>query len=140
VTLAILNSMMHGVKKYRLEPKSRGENGKMLVELTRLPVPDNFEVQDQAFVRLPAGAVGGNHRHSCAEAFICSDPAIELHWLDADGGKHIETFTETDDIFLIVVPSLVPHAVYNPTDHSIMLLEYRDAPLQDPQPMQVIQV
>jgi hypothetical protein len=116
------------VEHIRVEPRYRREDGLVAIGIDEFPLPDEFEVRDSALIHIPPGVVGGNHRHPRVELFLTTNVALQLHWVDLENDvTHVEAMTTSDEIWLWVVPSLVPHAIVNTGDEPAMLYELANA-------------
>jgi ADP-ribose pyrophosphatase YjhB (NUDIX family) len=128
---------MKSVKSYSFEPKYRRDNGLVVLDTDKLPLAGDFEVRETSVVRLPAGQIAGNHKHSRREAYFCLDEGVQLHWVDEAGQVHIEQMANAEnDPRLFVVPPFVPHAVVNASGRGVTLLGYADGPLENVEPVE----
>lgn len=129
---------MKSVQSYPFEPKYKRGNGLVVIDTDNLPLPNDFELRETSVVRLPAGEVAGNHRHSRQEAYFCLDEGVVLHWLDEAGRVHVEEMADAEKPRLFVVPSYVPHAVVNTSMNDVTLLGYADGLLEGVEPVEVV--
>lgn len=118
---------MESVITYPFEPKYKRENGLAVFDLETLPLPADFSVQETSAIRIPAGQVAGNHKHTRQEAYACLDEGAELHWIDDTGKTHVAPMTNR----LFFMPPNVPHAVVNTSDREVTLIGVADGPLEN---------
>lgn len=116
------------MKQVEISPVSHAyakDNGLRVFSLEAFEAHIPFDVQQRSIVSLPPGQIGGNHSHPRAEAFIAMGEELELHWVDTEGGTHVERMNADSEFSLIVVHPHVPHAIINRATHSTAtLLEY----------------
>lgn len=130
---------MQDIQIISLKPTYKNDNGVRVFDAQNLPFPATFTLAESSFVSIPPGQVGGNHRHPRQEAFLCFQPGVTFHWIDANGKKHTEQMCDdAGNVKLFVAPAMVPHAVVNNTDQPIQIMDYGDGPLVDAEPMEVV--
>lgn len=128
---------MNIVQAYLFEPKYKRDNGLLVLDIGKLPLPDSFKVQETSVVRLPAGEIAGNHKHPRQEAYICLDEGVTLHWLDENGRVHVENMASPGKLQFFVAPPHVPHAVVNASHNDATIVGYADGPLEDVEQVEV---
>lgn len=120
---------MNEITRVPLPPKYKRDNGVTVLD-TQVSLPAGFNLKETSLVAIPAGAIAGNHRHPRQEAFICFQQGVELHWIDALGGKHSQAMQPASgEHILFVVPSMLPHAVVNMSSSTATVFAYADGPL-----------
>lgn len=116
------------IKKFAIEPTHRKDNGIWNLEISSLSFPDNFEIRKRNIVYLPAGQVGGNHRHPRTEAFVGMGEELFIAWLDDKGEKHEEKMMDGERLYSFYVEPFTPHAIINKGIGFAALLELADGP------------
>lgn len=104
-----------------------------------LPVPSR-KIKDQQMIVLGPGFAGGNHRHPRTEWFIALSAGLEIYWLDDKGElQSARMFSENEELMLVEVPPMLPHAVKNThQSEKAILVEFADAKMSDVERVEVI--
>lgn len=111
--------------KHRLDTVEIRENGLIKLDLKNLPIPETFTYQ--YVISIPAGVIGGNHKHRHQEIFFSTDEHLEVHWINAKGEKEHSKFKEGNALYLFHIPAGTPHAVINTSkDNPAVLIEFAD--------------
>ncbi len=118
------------VRRFPIQPTYRKENGIWHLDIDALVLPKGFTAQMRALVGIPAGAIGGNHRHPRAEAFIGLSEDLYIVWRD-EAGTHEEPMMTQDVLYLYLVEPMTPHAVINRGTGQTVLWELADGPQHD---------
>lgn len=92
-----------------------------------LPGVVDFTITERDLIYLPAGGVGGNHKHPRTEAFLGIGSGLILLWQDKAGTIHREQMDDSKGLTLFVVRSMTPHAVVNKAAGPAVLIEFADA-------------
>lgn len=118
--------MIELVSFFSIEPKYKKPNGLTLHDIDREDLPLGFAPVSRCAVLIPPNEMGGNHAHKRREGFIALGEGLELFWLDEEGSRHSAPMYREGQPLLIVVESMVPHAIKNNSEHPAFLLEYAD--------------
>ena len=104
----------------------RPDNNISIANFTDLPLDFNL-VKDQRLVNFPAGTIGGNHFHSRTEWFLPLGD-LTIYWQDSDQSLHHQFIShrDSDQLCLIKIPSLLPHALKNHSSEPLFMLEFAD--------------
>lgn len=103
-------------------------NGILKIQLNSLPLPSEYVNYHPVLIYIPPLQYGGNHKHSHREMFISLSQDVEVHWIDENGMKQVNTMRENDEIYLFVIHPLVPHAIVNVSKESpAVILEWTDS-------------
>lgn len=90
-------------------------------------------IYDRQIVQLGPGSVGGNHKHPRTEWFVAMGDLV-LVWQDEVGDTHQQHMNPNDQLYLVEVPSLLPHAVVNRSKTQFgVLYEMGDGKMKDVQ-------
>ncbi|MCB0745038.1 MAG: hypothetical protein KDC67_14110, partial [Ignavibacteriae bacterium] len=129
--------MIDSVQVIKLEPKYVRENVLQVLELDSIKIPDGIEIKDQSIVHMFPGAVGGNHKHPRIEIFIGFGD-LAFYYME-DELKSIKFGNDIGFMKMIVVPSMLPHAVRNESDtEQAVLYELANAKQYDSVQVEVI--
>ena len=109
------------------EPTYQRDNGLSSLDLRHVPAA-GFDVRQQSLVIIPPGEFGGDHRHPRQEAFVALGPGLEL-LVEVDGT--VERHAMVAGTALWHMPSQVPHAIVNTSDHPVAFYEMADGPQHD---------
>ena len=101
------------VDKIPIYPLDLKENGLCKIDLSQIPLPDEFSEYQQIMIYLPPLTTGGNHRHPRRELFFSLNEELQLHWIDEKGILQIWPMKEKDQLYLFDVHPFVPHAIVN---------------------------
>ena len=122
------------MKEVRFSPTHTRKDG---LELSNIPIPEGFKVVDYSLVSIPAGSMGGNHKHPRTEVFVTMDP-LTLYWLDENNEVQETSMGPVNGQYkLFTAPPFLPHAVINETGEKALLVEFSD---QASDPKDVVKV
>jgi hypothetical protein len=116
---------MNKVKIFKVSPKYVKEDILQVIQLDKLPIPYNIKIKDRSIVQMLPGAVGGNHIHPRIELFI-GFGEVSFYYKDGNKIKTLEFGSSLNDIKLLFVPSMMPHAVKNTGHNWAILYELAD--------------
>ncbi len=117
---------MRTVHKQKITPRYTKDNGAFVLDTQSLAFPDSFHMFEQSIVYIPSNQTAGNHKHPRSEVFIGIGTELFFYWQDEFGTVHSEIMQD-EYLYLIYVPSLIPHAIENKSSSFAILYEYADA-------------
>jgi uncharacterized RmlC-like cupin family protein len=115
----------------RVEPRYRRPDGLYSIDLASIKPPAGFTIRDAGLFLIPAGVIGGNHRHPRQECFIGLGEGLAVIWQDEHGQTHEEPMNPDGEVRLFHMPSMLPHAVINRGSGPATLYELADGPQVD---------
>ncbi len=111
-------------EKIVITPTYKKDNGVWVLNTQTIVFPQRFQIVEQSIVYIPPHQYGGNHKHPRVECFIGIGNNLELWWQDEQGRTNKELMNDSN-LCLFLMPSYVPHLVYNgSSEHSAILYEY----------------
>jgi len=114
------------IKQIPVQVMYKKDNGMFVFNLNELPPVEGFTLTERVGIVIPPDIIGGNHRHLRQEAFIAMHPGLQIYWLELDGVRQtLPLMGKNQELFLTLVPSMVPHAVKNTSEKEhAALIEY----------------
>lgn len=105
-----------GIQQIPVRPLYRKDNGMYVVDVTNIPFPTEEVFLERVAISIPAGV-------KRAEAFISFTEGVDCFWRDDSGAIQVVSLLQRGQIFLTIVPSFVPHAVWNRSATTAFLVE-----------------
>ncbi len=128
---------MADVQQIPFQPTYKKENGVFVIDITSVHLPETFTVKQQSLVVIPPGEVAGNHKHPRQELFIGLSKGLEFIWQSEKGVQHL-AMRKGEQLFLIVVPAFIPHAIKNNGTEEGVLFEFADDIQHDVMPLNIL--
>lgn len=115
------------LQKIKIEPTHKAA-GRWQLNMSTVPLPENFVVKKHCIVGIEKGLFAGNHKHVRSEVLLGLHPDLVFIWEDEHGKRHEEAMHPNGELLLFVVPSLLPHVVVNKSQQSpAVLYEWTDS-------------
>lgn len=124
--------------KILIDATYKRESGLWVLDIDKVNFPEEFEAKERSLVYLPPQQIGGNHKHPRIEAIIGIGD-LEIAWLDEQKQLHKLPLNENGQLSLTLIPTMLPHAVFNKSrDQFAILFEYANETQHDVELVKVL--